>query len=169
MDRITKSLLDNFISNNNLEKVVEETAFERFTGYLMTSKHFTETFSSDDIHVGAGADCGIDSISIIVNGCLVVDPDEIEDLETTNGYIDATFIFNQAERSSSFDTQKLGNFGFGVKDFLSENPKLPQNDGLKLKAKIINEVLSEVVNLKKVIHNVSCIIQQQENGLEIKI
>jgi len=162
MDRITKSLLDDFVSNNGLEKVAEETAFERFTGYLVTSQHFTETFSSEDIHVGAGADCGIDNISIIVNGCLIVDPDEIEDLENTNGYIDATFIFNQAERSSSFDAQKLGNFGFGVKDFLSESPKLPQNDGIKLKAKIINEVFKRSSKFKR--GNPQCFLYYTTTG-----
>jgi len=162
MDRITKSLLDGFIASNGLQQLPEENAFERFTGYLVTSQHFTETFISDDIHVGAGADSGIDSISIIVNGCLVVDPDEIEDLENTNGYIDATFIFNQAERSSNFDAQKLGNFGFGVKDFLNERPKLPQNDSIKLKAKIVNEIFARGGKFKK--GNPQCFLYYTTTG-----
>lgn len=149
MDRITKSLLDEFVSQEGLGNLSEETAFEHFTGYLVTSRHYTESFSTDDIHVGAGGDCGIDCVSIIVNGCLVTDPDEIEDLANTNGYIDATFIFNQAERSSSFDTSKIGQFSYGVTDFLSTAPALPQNDEIKLKCRIVNEIFSRSSKFKK--------------------
>lgn len=149
MDRITQSLLREFVNQEGLETLPEETAFEHFTGFLVTSRHYTESFSSDDIHVGAGGDCGIDSISIIVNGCLVTDPDEIEDLVNTNGYIDASFIFNQSERSSSFDTSKIGQFSFGIIDFLSTSPALPQNDLIKIKCRIVNEIFSRSSKFKK--------------------
>lgn len=142
MDRITKSLLDEFVTENTLGALPEETAFEHFCGSLVTASHFSETFSSDDISVGAGGDCGIDCITIIVNGCLVTDPEEIEDLEKTNGYLDVTLIFVQAERSSSFETAKIGQFGFGVTDFLSESPSLPQNNDVQLACRIVNEIFS---------------------------
>ena len=45
MDRITKSLLQEFISENGLEPLSEDTAFEHFTGYLITCKHYTELYS----------------------------------------------------------------------------------------------------------------------------
>ena len=149
MDRITKSLLDEFVVQNSLESLEEETAFEYFTGFLVTSKHFTESFQSEEIHVGDGGDCGIDSISIIVNGCLIEDPEEIEDLEETNGYLDVTMIFNQAERSSNFSTEKIGQFGFGVNDFLSPAPALPQNEKIKHKYRILNEIFSKSSKFKK--------------------
>ena len=149
MDRVTKSLLDEFVNQNGLQNLPEETAFEHFTGYLVTSRHYTESFSSDDIHVGGGGDCHIDSISIIVNGCLVTEPEEIEDLAETNGYLDATFIFNQAERSSSFETSKIGQFGFGISDFFSTTPSLTQNEDVKAKFKIANEIFSRSSKFKK--------------------
>lgn len=149
MDRITKSLLDEFVNQNGLESLPEETAFEHFTGYIVTSKHYTESFSSDDIHVGAGNDCGIDSISIVVNGCLVAEPEEIEDLTETNGYLDVTFIFNQAERSSNFETAKVGQFAYGVNDFFKTTPSLPQNEEVKKKFKITNEIFARSSKFKK--------------------
>lgn len=142
MDRITKALLDEFVIDNNLQKQSEETAFENFTGYLVTSIHHTEDFSTDDIHVGAGGDCGIDSISVIVNGCLITEPEEVQDLAETNGYLDVTIIFNQAERSSNFETTKIGQFGFGVQDFLSVNPQLVQNESIRHKYKIVTEIFN---------------------------
>ena len=162
MDRITKSLLDEFVKQNGLELLAEETAFEHFTGYIVTSKHYTETFSSDDIHVGAGNDCGIDSISIIVNGCLVTEHEEIEDLAETNGYIDATFIFNQAERSSNFETAKIGQFGYGVNDFFKTSPSLNQNDDVKKKFKIANEIFARSSKFKK--GNPQCFLYYTTTG-----
>lgn len=162
MDRITKSLLNEFVNQEGLTNLSEESAFEHFTGYLVTSRHYTETFSSEDIHVGAGGDCGIDTISIIVNGCLVSDPDEIEDLSNTNGYIDATFIFNQAERSNSFDTSKIGQFGYGINDFLSISPVLPQNEDVKMKYRIVSEIFSRSSKFKK--GNPQCYLYYSTTG-----
>ena len=81
--------------------------------------------------VGAGGDSGMDAIAVIVNGAIVTEPEEIEDLATTNGYLDVSFVFTQAERSATFETAKIGQFAFGVRDFFSENPQLPQNDRIK--------------------------------------
>lgn len=162
MDRITKSLLQDFVKQNTLEGLPEETAFEHFTGYLVSSTHYTENFSSEDIHVGAGGDCGIDSIAIIINGSLITEPEEIEDLAETNGYLDVTFIFNQAERSSSFETAKIGQFGFGVNDFFSATPSLPQNDDIKAKYKIANEIFSRSSKFKK--GNPQCFLYYTTTG-----
>jgi len=148
MDRITKALLTEFLEKNSLEALPENTAFEHFSGYLVTSKHFTESIVTDDIAVGAGGDCGIDCVSIIVNGNLVTEPEEIEDLEETNGYLDVTIIFTQSERSSSFESSKIGQFGYGITDFLSENPTLVQNEAIKKKSKITEQILSRSSKFK---------------------
>lgn len=162
MDRITKSLLDEFVEQNGLQALEEETAFEHFTGYLVTSKHYTESFLSEDIHVGSGGDCAVDTISIIVNGCLVTEPEEIEDLTNTNGYLDVTLVFNQAERSSSFATAKIGQIGFGISDFLSTSPTLPQNEYIKHKSTILNEVFARSSRFKK--GNPQCFIYYCTTG-----
>ncbi len=49
MDRITKALLEEFVQQNSLQPLSEEKAFEHFCGYLVTSRHYSESFSSDDI------------------------------------------------------------------------------------------------------------------------
>jgi hypothetical protein len=149
MDRITKALLDEFIKQNALEVLPEDKAFEHFVGYLVTARHYPESFSTDDICVGAGSDCGIDSISVIVNGNLVTEPEEIEDLASTNGYLDVTFIFTQAERSQGFETAKIGQFAFGVRDFFSDKPQLPRNDKMKFYGRIWQSILERSRLFKK--------------------
>jgi hypothetical protein len=141
MDRITKALLAEFVDQNGLNSLTEDKAFEHFAGYLVTSSFYSESFSTDDISVGAGNDGGIDCIAIIVNGALVTEPEEVEDLAETNSFLDVAFIFTQAERSSAFDTAKIGQFSFGVTDFFSETPKLPQNDKIQLSHRITKEIL----------------------------
>jgi hypothetical protein len=131
VDQITRALLGEFVQQNSLHSLEEGVAFEHFAGYLVTATHYGESFPTDDIAVGAGGDCGIDCIAVVVNGSLVTEPEEVEDLATTNGYLDVTFIFTQAERSSSFETQKIGQFGFGVRDFFSDRPQLVRNEELK--------------------------------------
>src|SRR5229473_865142 len=149
MDRITKALLDEFVQQNSLQTLPEDKAFEHFSAYLITSSHYSESFSSDDITVGAGGDCGIDCIAVITNGTIVTEPEEIDDLATTNGYLDVTFIFAQAERSASFETAKIGQFAFGVRDFFSETPQLPQNDKVQLYSRISKEVFERSRLFKK--------------------
>jgi hypothetical protein len=149
MDRITKSLLSEFVKQNNLEALSEDQAFEQFTGFLVLSNHFSDSFDTDEISVGSGGDLGIDCIAIVVNGTLVTEPEEIEDLCETNGYLDVTFVFVQAERSASFDTAKIGQFTFGVLDLLSEKSKLPQNDRIKHYSKVIKSIFSRGRFFKK--------------------
>jgi len=143
MDRITKSLLDEFVQQGGL-KLAEDTAFEHFAGYLTVGIHHSETIDTDDISTGAGGDCGIDCIAIIVNGCLITEPEEIEDLAETNGMLDVDFVLVQAERSTSFESSKIGQFGFGVQDLFSERPSLPQNESIQKASAIISEIFKNV-------------------------
>ena len=140
MDRITKSLLKEFVNDNELSNLSESRQFEYFSCYLLTSRHFTDSFSTEDVCVGDGGDTGIDGISIIVNGSLVTEPEEVEDLCETNGYLDVTIVFVQAETSSSFDSSKIGQFGFGVVDFFNEKPALPRNEDVKQKGLILRDL-----------------------------
>lgn len=162
MDRITKALLEEFVQQNSLHKLREDTAFEHFCGYLVTSNHYSESFTSDDIAVGAGGDCGIDCISVIVNGTLVTEPEEIADLSDTNGYLDVTFVFTQAKTSSSFETAKIGQFIYGVQDFFSEPPQLPQNERVKLYTRTAKEIFDRSRLFKK--GNPQCLLYYVTTG-----
>lgn len=162
MDRITKALLTEFVEQNSLQTLPEDKAFEQFSGYLVTSAHYSESFSSDDISVGAGADCGIDCIAVIVNGTLVTEPEEVADLAATNGYLDVTFVFTQAERSSSFETMKIGQFVFGVCNFFDEKQQLPQNEAVKLYARIGKEIFDQSKLFKK--GNPQCLLYYVTTG-----
>ena len=131
LDRITDSLLTRFSEENGLEARPEDKRFEHFAAFSMIRRHYSRAFSTDDVVVGQGSDTGIDGLAIIVNNTLVTDIDTLNELADQNDYVDPTFVFIQAETSSSFTAAKIGTFGFGVVDFFSTNPKLPRSDDIK--------------------------------------
>lgn len=128
MDRITTALLKEFCSENAIEHLPEDQQFDHFAAFLTISRHHSSAFDTADVVTGGGGDTGIDAVGIVVNGSLVTDPELIGELEQANGFLDATFVFVQATRSASFEGAKIGQFGFGVRDFFSEDPSLPRNE-----------------------------------------
>jgi hypothetical protein len=143
MDRITASLLDEFCKEAQIAGLREDARFEHFTSFLTVGRHLEDSFDTADIVSGAGADTGIDAVAIIVNGVLMTDPELVGELATTNGYVDAAFVFVQSERSASFETTKIGQFGFGVADFFKEQPTLPRNDRIAAAAEIMAAVYAK--------------------------
>ncbi|MFZ5941715.1 MAG: AIPR family protein [Bacteroidota bacterium] len=93
---------------------------------------------------------------------MVSEPEEIEDLVNTNGYLDVTLVFCQAERSEGFSTAKIGQIGYGITDFLSDRPTLPQNENIKHRVLIINEIFSRSSKFKK--GNPQCYIYYCTSG-----
>jgi len=140
MDRITTSLLEEFSLEAQLGKLAEDARFEHFTSFLTIGRSLEDTFDTGDVVTGSGGDTGIDAIAVIVNGALVTDAEFVEELAATNGFIDATFVFVQAERSSSFETAKIGQFGFGVVDFFKDRPTLPRNERVTWLAEVMAAV-----------------------------
>src|SRR4051794_2518226 len=131
MDRITKSLLEEFSREHSVTTLPEDKQFGHLAAFLTIGRHYAETFDTADVVTGAGGDTGIDAVGITVNGVLALDPDIVEELARANGYLDVTFVFVQAERSSSFETAKIGQFAFGVLDFFKDQPALPQGLAIK--------------------------------------
>jgi hypothetical protein len=149
MDRITATLLAEFQASQGLQSLQPSSAFERFANFCVVSKEYQETFSVEDVSYGGGDDGALDGIAILVNGTLVTSADEVEDLATTNGYVDATFVFAQAKTSSSFSGADMGTFGFGVKDFFSDSPKLSRGAFVNSRADILNAIYARAAQMTR--------------------
>lgn len=141
MDKITGSLLKSFTEQFELEKSQESTQFEHFANYSILSKQFRGSFDLDDLHSGSGGDCAIDGLYILVNGRLISDSDELREIVESSGHLDAEIGFIQTKTSSSFSGADMGSFIHGVKDFLSDNPKLVQNDIIQAKKVIWEDII----------------------------
>src|SRR5947209_17305476 len=101
MDIITQALLAEFSKANQTEHLPEDKQFEHFVAFITLRRHHTRTFDTTDMVIGDGADTGVDSIAIIVNGALVTDVDSVAELAERNGYLEVNFIFTQADRGPS--------------------------------------------------------------------
>ena len=143
MDKITKSLLETFSSQNEIERLAESVQFEHFSNYSIISKLNRSSFELDDIHTGSGGDCAIDGLCVVANGRIITDIDELNEITEGPGYLDAEIIFIQAKTTSSFAGRDIGSFIHGVKDFLSDNPKLVQNERIKNIKAIWDEVINK--------------------------
>lgn len=140
MDRITTNLLKSFVDEYDLADLSEQDQFERFAAFAMMRRHYSRTFDIDDIIVGGSGDTSIDAVAIVVNNVLVTDTDTIDELAETNGQIDASFIFVQADRGAGFDGSKIGDFSFGVKDFFETSPKIVRNERVQAAAEIADHL-----------------------------
>ncbi len=148
LDRITTQMLAEFAQENELSDLPEDKQFEHLAAFSVIRRHYSRAFSTFDVVFGGGGDAGIDAIAIIVNNVLVTDVDQIEELVAKNDYLDATFVFIQAERSASFSAAKVGTFGFGVLDFFAETPTLPRSDEVRELAEITSAILARASKMK---------------------
>lgn len=142
MDRITTSLIKDFLATQEREATNSSDDFELFAGYLALSNEYSKTFDVGAINVGAGDDTGIDSIAILVNGQLVEDTNEVDDLLESNGYLEVAYVFVQAKTSPKFDTQNMRTFYFGVQDFFSEKAKLKRNSDIEKFVELSEHILN---------------------------
>ncbi len=136
MDRITKSLINELLANEELGSEGDSKDFEKLVNYCVVSNEYSKTFDLNLITVGDGGDTGIDGVAIFVNGQLIEDKEEVNDLLERNSRLEVSYIFIQAKTSSSFSSAEIGTFIFGVKDFFSETPSLVRNDDISRIAEI---------------------------------
>ncbi|MGH2937495.1 MAG: AIPR family protein [Solirubrobacterales bacterium] len=149
LDRITKSLLETFVSGEGFTKLDQPSAFERFATYSILSREHPETFNVEDFVVSGGGDLGIDGLAIIVNGSLITSVEELEDLLESSGYLEAAFIFVQAKTSTSFEASEIGNFCTGVRDFFSESPAFPRNDSISAAEQLQKAIYDNSARFRK--------------------
>jgi hypothetical protein len=149
MDRITNKLLEDFLVSQELTKTNDSDDFELFSNYIAVSNEYNKSFDPVALTVGKGNDTGIDGIAIIVNGRLIEDTNEVDDLLTSNGYLEVTYVFIQAKTSSNFDTTEMRSFYYGVNDFFSEDPKLPRNEDVTKFSEISNYILEKASDFKE--------------------
>lgn len=141
MDLVTQNLLVSFKSEESLPADTPDAElFEHFANFCAISNEYGEEFDVQDVHTGGTDDLGIDGLAVIVNGTLVCDEDEVEDLATANKYLEVEFVFCQAKSGGNFTGSEISNFFFGVKDLFSSAPALPRNPRLAERETLVKAI-----------------------------
>ncbi|MGO1316831.1 MAG: AIPR family protein [Cellulomonadaceae bacterium] len=148
MDRITTSYVENFRAEQSLPVGDETTTFEHFANYCILSDSYDEEFNISDVHTGGGNDLTLDGVAIVVNGVLVTEVEEIEELLKVNNFLDVRFIFVQAKTSSGFSGEEIGAFGEGAIEFFAEVPSLPMSERIVHLRELMDWIYSHSVQFK---------------------
>jgi len=141
LDQITKALVDEFLEQAQMASVGEAGDFERFVTHVVLTPQIDAAIDYSTVMAGAGGDTGLDAIGIIINGQLVTDPDDIDDLAEGGTTLDVNYIFVQTETATSFSTSKVGQIEYGVKDFFAIEPTLARNEAVASAAKVSTKIL----------------------------
>lgn len=150
MDRVTENLVEDYISSFNITEAEDMSdKFELFSIYSIVSKEYSDSFDVMQLWTGKENDTGIDGVAIMVNGRIIENKEEIDDLLEMNKYLDVTFIFIQSKTSSSFEAKEISNFTYGVSDFFEDHPRLPRNEEIRDKAEVMNYLYSKSAAMTK--------------------
>lgn len=109
MDRVTRGLLKTYVDSAGLSKLNESQQFERFVTHIALSKLYGGNFSADDFCVGDGTQ-GVDAIALAVNGGLIGELSELEEIIAEPIPIRADIIFVQSKTSAKFELGDLSVF-----------------------------------------------------------
>ncbi len=145
MDRVSESMLREFSTEHGISSLPEDKRFEHFAATITIGRHYSDSFDTDDVLVGAAA--GIDSIAVIVNNNLITDVDGLDEVKDDQQW-DVSFIFVQADRGAGFDASKISSIGFAVQDFFKDTPTLPRTAEVVDAAAIMSKLYDESVKFK---------------------
>ncbi len=74
------------LQSQELASEGEAKDFEKLVNYCIVSNDYSKTIDINAITIGEGGDTGIDGLAIIVNGQLIENKDEIDDLLERNRF-----------------------------------------------------------------------------------
>lgn len=141
LDQITAALVREYLADAEMPSGGESRDFERFATHVIVSPQVDAPIDYENVMSGDGADTGLDAIAITVNGQLVTDPDEVDAMAAAGATLDVNYVFIQTEVATSFSTAKVGQIGYGVKDFFAATPTLARNDAVSASAEVSRGIL----------------------------
>jgi hypothetical protein len=149
VDRITESFLNEFSGERQLNQESQSQQFEAFAAYCVISSEFDGEFDPVAVRTGGGNDLAVDAAALVVNGDIVADPDEINDLRTRNNYLQARILIIQGKTSSGFDGARITDLADNLCDFFSDQPSLPMSDELKAFKELIERLYDNSTAFRK--------------------
>lgn len=161
-DLILKSYFAKFCDSwgiNYKSDLEEATAFEKFVNYSILSKDDSSAFIGnpdllDFCCVGGKDDAKLDGVGIKINGRIVGNTDDIDQIVSNSRKIDVEFFIIQSKERTDFDSAEFNTFGIGVQNFFSK-PNLPESDAVKALRKLKDYIYNETSVIKKLEDNPS--------------
>lgn len=149
MDRITIGYLTEFSKSFGFDNEKDITVqFEHFVNYSIIEHKVDEHFDVENLNIGTDSTIGVDGFAIILNKKIISNEEELLDILLHQSDVSAEVIFIQSKTSKSFETKNIGNFGWAVSDFISENPKLKWPESAKYRISLFNTLYKHITKLR---------------------
>jgi len=146
MHIILKKNVDELIVDHELDGYSASKNFEFFCNFCTISKKYLGRFNPKDVTTDAD-DAAIDGLAVIIDGELIVSPDDADQIFSTHkSNLSVEIVFVQTKSGEGFKKEEIANFSMGLTDFLSLDPQLPNGKLNKDSLGIFKIVLN---NLKK--------------------
>jgi len=148
MDRITSSYLEEFVAKYNIEGD-ESVQFEHFSNFSLLDRYSNDKFDFLAANISANGTLGIDGFAIFINGIFIEDEEMLKDIITHHNDMTANVVFVQSKRSMSIQLPDVGNFGWAVKDFVSEKQQINWSEDAKEKIALFNFMVSKISKFRE--------------------
>jgi len=162
MDKITKSMMDEFMNDYNINTTQESDIFEMFCNYCILSRERSDADQLDindieEVTTGGKDDTGLDGMIILVDGKLLNTKEEVDELKK-RASVKVSFIFVQSKTSDSFIKEDIGYFGDGALSFFAnflqgqqtslfeENNKKLGNQKIREKSELATQLLTSCIS-----------------------
>jgi len=148
IDPIIDAKFSKFREKMGIKNIQDGIAFEQFVNYSILIGHQSSAFNGDNelfekVNIGGRGDMGIDGLAIKINGIIVRSIEETKSLVNKLPKIEIEFIFIQSKYKQEFTKGEFINFSSGVRDFLSENSKMPHSGEIQELMDIKEYLISE--------------------------
>lgn len=120
MDPLINGLFKDFRQSNELVHMDDSDAFELFAATLILRDDLLDQIEMTDLLLDK-ATIGIDVALLEVNGELVADKSDVDEVCSGKGAISVALTLMQVKSSTSIDSKEILNFGDTVKKVLSNN------------------------------------------------
>ena len=151
MDRITKSYLNEFRTKFDFSKeIAQDVLFEHFVNYTLLDKKVDESFDEETIeklNIGKNGTIGIDGFTILINGHLIFNKEDVDLILDKNKKSNAEVYFIQSKTSTNFDNNEIASFGNAIIDFISEEHNYMWNYNANEKIDLFSHLISRVTDL----------------------
>ncbi len=145
MHPIIDSLLSGFCKQFEITRLPEDERFEHFVTYSILTPRQIRQGTYTDALTGKGEE-GIDAIAIILNGILITEPEQIEDIANRENELRAEYVFIQAKRAEKFDGGDTLKFTRAVREFFSEGTDIGTCERVATCRDIHSKLLSYAAN-----------------------
>lgn len=158
---VVEGYLKSFVEDFGFQDLDESEQFERFCSFSILNKEFNYSLSDDDLNdISIGKNKGIDSIVFNVNGELVKNKTQLEEIKKTSKQkLDIKLYFLQTKISENFDDAQIGNFLDTITDFLTKTPNYPMTPEAKQYHEIFLSIQNDLGVVKEYnLHGYFCYI-----------